>query len=245
MTDQSKLKRAARTRAKKTGESYASARRQVTNKLDRERSNASRKAAALARGGHATGSVTEARCIEKTGHGFDHWFAILDRFGAVKNGHTAAARHLGEEHGVSAWYCQAITVAFERARGIRELNQVCQGDYQVSVSRVLPVSLDRAVASLGRKTARERWLPRAAPIGSEVAKALVGKRVTHTPNASRMAFDGSGGRVELRITPKDDGRCTLVATVTKLTDQEAVAEARSGWRQTLDAFRAHLSRETD
>ncbi|HEX7779978.1 MAG TPA: hypothetical protein VF424_12085 [Vicinamibacterales bacterium] len=59
----------------------------------------------------------------KTGRGLDHWFEVLDRFGAVEKGHTAAARHLYDAHGVDGWYAQGITVAYERARGVRGVNQ--------------------------------------------------------------------------------------------------------------------------
>ena len=58
------------------------------------------------------------RSLKKTGHGLDHWFAVLDRFGAVEKGHTASARHLYEDHGVDGWYAQGITVVV-RARARR------------------------------------------------------------------------------------------------------------------------------
>ena len=63
------------------------------------------------------GSVTDEKAREKTGHGLDHWFAVLDRFGGVEKGHSASARHLHDDHGVPGWYAQGITVAYERARG--------------------------------------------------------------------------------------------------------------------------------
>lgn len=235
MTQANKLKRAARARAKKTGESYATARRQVVASLDKAREKATKEAAAKARQAKAKGIVTEARCIEKTGHGFDHWFAVLDRFGAVKKGHTAAAKHLRDEHGVSAWYCQAITVSYERARGVRELNQVCTGNYQVSVSRVLPVELERAHAALAHKAERAGWLP------STLEAELSGRRVTRKENASVIRFDATGGRVELRVSAKEDGRSTVSVQVTKLADKAAMESARATWRTTLDALRAALS----
>ena len=74
----------------------------------------------------AKGSVSDATSRAKTGHGLDHWFAVLDAFGAVERGHTAAARHLYETHGVPGWYAQGITVAYERARGVRAVNQRAQ-----------------------------------------------------------------------------------------------------------------------
>ncbi len=240
MTQANKLKRAARERAAKTGESYATARRHVVQKLTKSRDEASKKAAATARKMPATGMVTEERCIEKTGHGFDHWFAVLDRFGAVKKGHTAAAKYLREEHGVSAWYCQSITVAYERARGVRKLNQLCTGSYQVSVSRVLPTPLDRAADALAHKAKRARWLPEAGELGEVIDAALTDKRLTRKPTSAHVRFDATGGRVELRVTATDDGRSRATVQVTKLEDQKAVELARATWRRALDAMRDSL-----
>ena len=62
---------------------------------------------------------------------------MLDRFGGATKGHTALARHLYDEHGVPGWYCQGITVAYERARGARAQNQRCDGAFEVSVSKVM------------------------------------------------------------------------------------------------------------
>ena len=241
MTQANKLKRAARARAEKTGESYAAARRHVVRQLDKQRDKSTKRAAETARAATAKGVVTEARCIEKTGHGFDHWFRLLDRFGAKKKGHTASAKHLREEHGVSAWYCQAITVSYERARGIREVNQACTGSYQVSVSRVLSADLQTATRALARKGERARWIEDAGALGHAVHRLLDGRRFTRKDDASHVRIQIDGAAIELRVTLKDDNRSTVLATLSKLRDQDAVKRARDEWRALLDALRGYLN----
>ncbi|MCH9682611.1 MAG: hypothetical protein K0V04_14340 [Deltaproteobacteria bacterium] len=240
MTEAKKFKRAVRARAQRTGESYAVARQHVLAKTTKERERSTAAAAATARRGSSKGSVSEAKCIEKTGHGFDHWFAVLDEFGARRLGHTAAARHLRVDHAVPSWYSQGITVAYERARGLRELNQVCAGTFEVSVSRVLPVSVDEAVVSLSRKAQRERWLP---AVGGELAavvpQRLASKRFRRNGDVAIARFPHGEAKIELRITPKADGRSTIVARLTALADKAAVEHARGQWRALLDAMRAH------
>ena len=102
MTRARALKQVIRARAAKTGERYTTARRHVLKDLQgraapstRPRSTTPPRAAAA---GSSKGSVSDAKSLEKTGHGLDHWFEVLDRFGAVEKGHTAAARHLYEAH---------------------------------------------------------------------------------------------------------------------------------------------------
>src|SRR5688572_2718846 len=107
MTRAAALKKVIRARAAKTGERYTTARRHVLNEVQ-QRPAASApiasmtppRAAALrtASGSLSKGSVSDAKAIEKPGHGLAYWFEVLDRFGAVEKGHTAAARHLHDAH---------------------------------------------------------------------------------------------------------------------------------------------------
>ena len=94
MTQQKKLKRAVRARARKTGESYAAARRQVVQAGRKPAVTAAptRSGAPAPRGGTKSRPRSgEAGVLKKTGHGYDHWFAVLDAFGAAAKGHTATA----------------------------------------------------------------------------------------------------------------------------------------------------------
>ena len=128
MTRARALKQQFAPRAARTGERYTTARRHVLKSLEprvvpAERLACGRKAGGRRRHRTPKGGMSDAKYVERTGHGLDHWFSVLDQFGAVEKGHTAAARHLYETHGVDGWYAQGITVAYERARGVRGVNQ--------------------------------------------------------------------------------------------------------------------------
>ncbi len=69
------------------------------------------------------GEISGERVREKTGKGWEDWLAILDAWGAAEKGHTATAKHLHDEFGVSAWWAQEITVRHELERGIRVVEQ--------------------------------------------------------------------------------------------------------------------------
>ena len=134
MTRARALKQVIRARAAKTGERYTTARRHVLRELNQK--------APVARVAHAAPAsakptMSDASFVKKTGHDLAYWFAVLDAFGAVEKGHTAAARHLYEEHKVDGWYAQGITVSYERARGVRAANQRCDGAFEVSASKTV------------------------------------------------------------------------------------------------------------
>jgi|GEM_PF-929683 len=237
-----KLKKRARERAARTGESYTTALQHVVQKTERSRNERTQAAAEVARKGPAKGAVSEEKCIEKTGYGFDHWFAVLDHFGGVKQGHTASARHLREDHGVSAWYSQSITVIYGRARGMRELNQNRDGAYQVSVSRVLPVSVQEAVDAVQNAQGQAYWME-ILPLDviKALSEKLQNKSFQHKETASHIRFRVESARFELRFTAKKDGRSTARVTATHLSGPEDVEEQRRVWRKALDHLRSLLN----
>ena len=83
MTRARALKQVIRARAAKTGERYTTARRHILRELNQPKPVETAKKPA------AKPTMSEAAFVKRTGHGLAHWFAVLDRFGAVEKGHTA------------------------------------------------------------------------------------------------------------------------------------------------------------
>ncbi|MBX2804138.1 MAG: DUF4287 domain-containing protein [Myxococcales bacterium] len=235
MTDSKKLKRRVRARAARTGESYTAARRHVVAQVDAARQERTAEAAATARAARSTGAVSEEATLAKTGHGFDHWFGVLDRFGAPDKGHTASARHLREDHGVSPWYAQSISIAYERARGLRVLNQATAGSFQVSVSRTLPTDLQTATPFLTDAARRPDWWE---AVGVELPPEAFRRK----EGAVWVRFRHDDGAVEVRLWAMEDGRCKAVARIEQLPDSSAVERHRARYRQALDALERAVSR---
>ncbi len=233
MTQQKKLKRAIRPRSRKTGESYAAARRHVVQ--------AGRKPVVT----KARPRRGEAGVIKKTGHGYDHWFPVLDAFGGAAKGHTASVAHLSGEHGVPGWHAQMITVEYERARGLRAMNQSAAGDFQVSVSRVVPVTVAEVVDALRSPRRRAQWLKGAdAALGRALEAALSGSKARDVKLKSSalaaLRYPWGDGRVEITIAGKPNGRTSVVASMTKLSGSEQVEERRAQWKAALDGLKGYL-----
>lgn len=240
MTEARKLKKAIRARARKTGESYTAARRSYL-KPPAPPSPAPRAKARTA------GSVSDAKAVENTGHGLDHWFAVLDRFSKGKKDHTGAARHLSQDHDVPMWYCQGITVAWERARGHRVMNQSCDGDFQVSVSRVLPLPLDELFRLVGDAKQRAQWLKDADPgLVRALTAAFTGGKSKGlrmaNPKRARLRYRWEPGTVEIALEDRPGGgKATIIASNEGLPEARLVDERRALWKDALDALRRHLS----
>lgn len=63
--------------------------------------------------------ISDERILEKTGRRSAEWYALLDAWDGPSKGHTAMARYLSEEHGVSGWWAQTVTNRYEWERGLR------------------------------------------------------------------------------------------------------------------------------
>jgi hypothetical protein len=245
MTSQSKLKQAIRTRARKTGESYTAARRQV---LEARRKRAAppppRPAATPPPApGNAKGPVSDAAIVKKTGHGLDHWFAILDALGA--KGHTDRARHLSQSHGVPGWHSQGITVAYERARGLRVANQSSTGDFQVSATKAIGAPVADILSAISDARRRAAWL---AGVDRGLARALAAAfagpqarafKVKDTQNA-HLRYRWDATVVDLWLTGKPRGKATVSVANTKLADAAMVEDRRARWRPALEALKRYL-----
>jgi hypothetical protein len=233
MTQQKKLKKAIRARSEKTGESYTSARRQVL--LAREEPAPPAPAPKPA----VKGGISEQSVLKKTGHGLDHWFGVLDAFGGMTKGHTAMAAHLYKEHGIPGWHSQGITVAYERARGLREMNQACTGKFQVSVSKTVPATVAEVVEAL--KSAAS-W--GADPgLVQALDAAFTGDKPrevkTKGSDYAWLRFIWDGRTVEIRITGKPKG-ASVVADNGDLPDPALVEQRRAQWRVALEGLHRHL-----
>jgi len=252
MTRARALKQAIRTRAAKTGERYTTARRHVLNNLTSvapiETPPAPEREAAPPRAKSKRDSpISEAKFVEKTGHGFDHWFAVLDRFGGVQKGHTAAARHLYDAHGVGGWYAQGITVAYERARGVRVANQRCDGAFEVSVSKTIPADAQTIIRTLTEHARRAKLQVSDKTLVPALAAGLSAPKskgfVVRPDGLGRFRYDWGGTTVQFYLVPKAGNKVSVTVTNMKLTNTDMVEARRTVWREMLASLAAAVSRD--
>ena len=242
MTRARALKQVIRARAAKTGERYTTARRHVlkglpVGRIDRPSPAGRPTEPVLEPSAKTKATFSDKKFIEKTGHGLDYWFEVLDRFGAVEKGHTAAARHLHDAHKVDGWYAQGITVSYERARGVRQANQRCDGAFEVSVSKTLAGDARAVVKALTDPAVRKRLSKSDPALFGALWHALdapKSKGVVIRPDGlGRFRYPWAGTTVQLYMAPKPGGRVSVVASNMKLGSSAVVEERRAIWRAAL------------
>lgn len=179
--------------------------------------------------------MDDTRVTEATGRPLDEWFAILDERTARDLPHKEIARLLQREFGVPGWWSQAVAVDYEKHIGRRETGQTHSGEYEATVSKTLPGTMDEVL---------ERWAARPAAVSDH---AFDGVAFAGEPSVSRTekwrywrAALADGSRVTVTIADKPGGAsraggpaAALAVTSGKLPTREAAARWKAFWRAYL------------
>ena len=259
MPKQKDLKRVVRTRMRKTGESYTTARLHVVGKRDAvvksgaAKSQAATKPAptkAAAPKPAATTSTAKKRAATpkqppidyaalaglsdetiaaKTGCTWERWVGHLDHWGAADKPHREIADHVHEKFGVPGWWAQTVTVGYERIKGLRAIGQRRGGAFETSKSKTVAVPVEQLFAAFTDDKARKRWLP----VALTVRKASPYKSI-------RINWD-DGTLVVAGFAPKGAEKSMVAIQHGKLPDAARAAELKRYWGERLDALAEQLA----
>jgi uncharacterized protein YndB with AHSA1/START domain len=212
MTTDKARKQAVRSRMAKTGESYAAARRHVV------------KPAPLPPR-VAEPEVSDEAVRKATGRDWDGWLRVLDERGITGFSHPATARWLVDEHGISGWWAQSVTVGYERARGLRARHETKDG-FSVGVSKTVATDVVRLWDAFTDEDERARWLE----------PGTLRTRTATPHRTARFDFGDGPSRVVVGFTPRDDGRATVAVQHERLASAAEVEAMRVFWRTHLQAL---------
>ena len=163
----------------------------------------------------------------KTGKGWEEWFALLDIENAVSLPHKQIAALLNGKHGVPGWGAQMVTVGYEQARGLRQVNGQT-GGFTANISRTLPYPALAVYEALVNTRRRRRWLD------------LALKVTTSTEAKSVRIAVADGSRVDVNLYPKGESKTVLQLQHEKLPDAAAVQDRKTYWAAALDRLRGLL-----
>ncbi|HXV57716.1 MAG TPA: DUF4287 domain-containing protein [Gaiellaceae bacterium] len=210
MTENKALKRAVRARMAKTGERYTAARHHVVEPEEELRAEDL--------------PQPDAGLRERTGRGWREWFRILDAWGAKERKHGEIASHLQAAYGVPGWWAQAITLGYERARGLRAKHQTLTGSFQVSVSKTFPLGAGTLFRAFADEPGRDRWLE----------PGTLAVRTAREAKSVRFDFGGGASRVVAYLEAKGEAKTTVTVQHEKLPDAGSVEEMRAFWKERLE-----------
>jgi uncharacterized protein YndB with AHSA1/START domain len=219
MTTHKSFKRLVRARMRKTGESYTAARAQL---LTGETPKATEGPAL---------SVSDEVIRARTGRGWEAWFDLLDEWGAADRPTKEIRRWIEEEHGIEGWGAAAVSVTYQRARGLRAVGEGPDG-FTVTASKTVAVPVDRLYDAFVDASLRTRWLPD----GDLRARTAV------QPRSARFDWGDGGSRVNVTFVPKGDARSSVALGHERLPSGEEAERMKAYWRERVSALKAELER---
>lgn len=175
----------------------------------------------------ATKAFATDKYKESTGRDWADWLAFAEREKLAGLPHHEIAERFGEA-GVSGWWAQNLTVAFEQHIGRRLPGQV--GDeFRTQVNRTVAGE---------REGVLETWTRAFAETTSFGGVALKGPPTTSvTPKRSYWRINlADGTKVQVAFEPKPGGKTMINATVDKLKSAEDIDAAKATWRGLLGGF---------
>lgn len=175
-------------------------------------------------------TISDSAVKAKTGRVWTQWFTLLDTEGAAEMTHRQIAATLAERHGLSGWWSQMVTVAYEQARGRREPHQTSRG-YQVGVSKTVPVHVNALFTAWENEASRGLWL------GDE---PITIRRATR-PKSMRITWSNGQTNVDVSFWDKGPAKSTVQVQHSKLADREDVEAKRGFWRAALARLASQIT----
>jgi hypothetical protein len=228
------LKRLVRGRMQKTGESYTSARAHLLTQKPVADTAANAASAAAVRPAAVDyaklAGRSDAILKQRTGCTWERWVKALDHAQAYTWTHREIVSHVVEKYKIPGWWAQAVTVGYERIKGLRAAGQRRDGSFEATKSRTFPVPLVRLYRAFHDTRTRARWLPGVDPT---VRTATRGKTIRFTwPDRTSVVvwFESRGA-----------GKSQVAIQHEKLADRAAAARTKEYWTERLSALGEVLS----
>lgn len=197
--------------------------------------------------------ISDDAVRKATGKGWDEWFALLDSEGADTLPHKQVAQMLHDKGYIaSGWWCQMVTVEYERARGKRVLGGTESAGFQIGVQKTLPLSPEEAWDLIVEPAGRALWLGAvpdlrwekgAAYATAEGARGEI--RSFHPSKLVRLTWQPPGfpAPSTLQVSLEPSGKKTAVRFhQEKLASAETREQMRTHWRTVLQKL-AELARD--
>lgn len=218
------FKRLVRARMEKTGEAYTAARAHLLQPKVAVPPAPKTDYATLA-------GMSDAAIKAKTGCNWERWVKALDYAGAHSWPHGRIARYVQDKFKVPDWWCQTVTVGYERIKGLRAIGQRRGGGFEASKSKTFGVALSRLFRAWSDARTRARWMP---GVGLTVRSATRNKYM-------RITWP-DGTSVEVGFLGKGKAKSQVAVQHSKLADRAAALRSKAFWAERLDALGGVLAK---
>lgn len=166
--------------------------------------------------------ISDGAVKKATGKTWPEWCRALDKAGAKALDHKGIVALLRKEHDVGDWWCQMVTVGYERASGLRQKHEKPEG-FQISGNKTIGVPIATLYEGWTDAKQRKRWL---ADPGFTVRKATAKKSM-------RITWVDGSSSVEVLFYAKGAGKSQVSVQHSKLPSAAAATKMKAYWKKAL------------
>ena len=138
---------------------------------------------------------------------------------------------MAREHGIKGWGASAVTINYERARGLRAVGEQADG-FTITASKTVAVSVDRLYDAFVTGTIRKRWL----------RDGQLRERTATNPKSARFDWGDGKTRVSVSFIAKGDAKSTVALQHERLVDGEEAERMKAFWRDRIGKLKDMLER---
>lgn len=167
-------------------------------------------------------SVGDDAVKKATGKNWAEWCRALDKAGAKELDHKGIVAILSDKFDVGPWWCQMVTVGYERERGLRKKHETPSG-FQISANKTLGVPIATLYDACSELKQRKRWLPDPS---FTVRKATKNKSM-------RITWVDGATTVEFMFYAKGPSKAQLSVQHNKLSSAAAADKMKAYWKKAV------------
>jgi hypothetical protein len=179
-----------------------------------------------------TPSISDESVLKATSKNWKQWFTLLDKDKAKALSHKEIAKLLATKYSVEMWWCQMITVEYERHHGLRVVHQKSDGNFAASGSITVNVPIDMLYQSWISEKQRQQWLP-AMPLNIRKSTNNKSLRITWEEVSNLSVYFYNKGATKSQVTIEHD----------KLKNVSEVKKMKAFWKKSLQELKSHLEAE--
>ena len=174
--------------------------------------------------------ISNKAVTARTGRGWSDWFAELDAAGCSSRSHREIVRMISDNNShIGDWWCQMVAVEYERARGLRKLNEKPSG-FEISKTRTIAASPGAVYNAWLFDAQRATWL---ADPGVSIRKASKNKSL-------RLTWVDGQSVVDVDLYRKGENKTQVVVQHRKLDGETAASDKKTYWAEQLSRLKLML-----
>lgn len=175
-------------------------------------------------------TIASDEAVKKaTGKTWAEWCRVLDTAGAEALDHKGIVALLRTENDIGAWWCQMVTVGYERARGLRKKHEKPDG-FEVSVNKTIGAPIATLYRAWSDLKQRKRWL----------ADPAFTVRTATENKSMRITWIDGRSRVEVAFYAKGAAKSQVSVQHGRLASAAAGERMKAYWRKALGGLAERL-----